>query len=48
MYSLYGNWSVVTYPAGASMSCGMRLTSVAQVSSTVAGWLTMQVVSGSP
>ena len=42
------HFSVVIYPAGASINIGMRLTSVAQVNSTVAGRFTITVVSGSP
>lgn len=39
---------MVTYPAGASINCGIRFTMVAHVISTVAGRLQETVVSGSP
>ena len=42
------SWSAVTYPAGALMRLGRRLTTVAQVCSTVAGLMTRNAVSGSP
>ena len=39
---------VGTYPAGAAITSGILLTIEAQVSSTVAGLVTTNVVSGSP
>ena len=50
-FTLYCNspiFSVVTYPAGLLITSGIRFTTLAQVSSTVAGLATTIVVSGSP
>ena len=48
MYCKSPIFSVVTYPAGAFITSGILFTIVPQVSSTVAGFATVIVVSGSP